>query len=118
MIEMAITEMTEITDLEMVDMILDIILGIIESIYLIQDLIEKVIGKEQTIHTVLVVDVINKTTILKINSLTEIDHSEVAPLVLTDLIRFQAMTDTLHNLVDDSCNLLELQEQYTESLNC
>ena len=28
------------------------------------------------------------------------------------------MTDTLHNLVDDSCNLLELQEQYTESLNC
>ena len=32
--------------------------------------------------------------------------------------RFQAMTDTLHNLVDDSCNLLKLQEQYTESLNC
>ena len=89
MIGMVITEMIEITDPEMVDMTLNMILEITEIIDLIPCLIEKVIGKEQTIHIVLVVAVINKVIIHKTNNLTETNHSEVAPLVLTDLIDFR-----------------------------
>ena len=89
MIEMVITEMIEITDPEMVDMTLNMILVITEIIDLIPGLIEKVIGKEQTIHIVLVVAVNNKVIIHKTNSLTETDHSEVALLALTDLIDFR-----------------------------
>ena len=32
--------------------------------------------------------------------------------------RFNTMTERLHDLVDDSCNLLELHQQYEDSLNC
>ena len=90
MIEMVITEMIEITDPEMVDMTLNMILEITEIIDLIPGLIEKAIGKEQTIHIVLVVAVINKVIIHKTNSLTETDHSEVALLALTDLTDFRS----------------------------